>query len=112
MLYVNKLTSDPQQQVTLTGIPGLQINMTLRFMPRIESWIMGVAFGTQSIQGIRVVTAANFLRQWKNVIPFGMCCLRADGLDPFDVTDFSSQAANLYLLDAADVAALEAKLFA
>lgn len=106
MLYINKLTNDPQQQVTLTGIPGVQINMTLRFMPRVTSWIMGIDDGTKSIQGIRIVTSRNLLRQWKNVITYGICCIRPDGLDPYQIDDFATQAANLYLLDSSDVTAL------
>lgn len=111
MLYINKITTDPQQQITLTGIPGASINLTLRFMPRIRQWIFGVVYNTTSIQGIAVTTSPNMLRQFRRVLPFGIACLTASGLDPFQVTDFSNQASNLYLLNAEDVAAIEAGFF-
>lgn len=112
MLYINKITNAANQQLLLTGIPNLQINMTLRFMPRIQQWIVGVDDGTNSIQGISVVTGPNILRQWKNILSYGIACLRTDGLDPYQINDFSGQVANLYLLDAMDVAQVEQDFFA
>lgn len=111
MLYINKITADPQQQINLTGVPGLSIAMTLRFMPRIQKWIAGFVAGTESIQGIAVTTSPNILRQFRNTIPFGIACLTASGLDPFALNDFFDQNSNLYLLDAADVETIEQGYF-
>lgn len=111
MLYINKITNDPQQQLSLTGIPGLNITMTLRFMPRSQSWILGVIYNGLSYQGIGVVISENLLRQFQADLPFGVACLRADGLDPYTVDDFATQVANLYLLDSTDVAYLEANFY-
>ena len=111
MLHINHLTDDPQQQANLTGIPGVTIGLTLRFMPRIQRWIMGLTYGSWSAQGIAVTTSPNMLRQYRNVIPFGIACITATGLDPYTVEDFSNQASNLYLLNAADVAAIETELY-
>lgn len=111
MLYINKITNDPQQQINLNGIPGINISMTLRFMPRVQGWIMGVTYNGLSYQGIGVVICENLLRQFQADLPFGIACLRADGLDPYTIDDFATQVANLYLLDAADVAYLEANFY-
>lgn len=111
MLYINKITNDPQQQLSLTGIPGLNINMTLRFMPRSQSWVLGITYNGLSYQGIGVVISENLLRQFQADLPFGIACLRADGLDPYTVDDFSTQLSNLYLLDSTDVAYLEANFY-
>lgn len=111
MLFINKITSDPQQQITLNGIPGINITMTLRFMPRVQSWIMGMQYNGLSYQGIGVVISENLLRQFQADLPFGISCFRADGLDPYTVNDFVNQTANLYLLDSTDVAYLEANFY-
>ncbi|MBZ5673714.1 MAG: hypothetical protein LAP61_05650 [Acidobacteriia bacterium] len=111
MLYVNKITSDPSQQLTLTGIPTLQIGMTLRFMPRIQRWIMGVTYNSFEAEGIAVVTSLNLLRQFKDNIPFGISCVTTNGLDPYRIDDFVNQVANLYLMDATDVAEVEKDWF-
>ena len=111
MLNIDNITDDAMQALTLTGIPGISIALTLRYMPRTQLWVMGVDDGTTSIQGINVVTGLNLLRQWKNVISYGIACVRTDGLDPYQIGDFQNQVANLYLLDAADVANIEAEWF-
>lgn len=111
MLYINNLTNDASQQLTLTGIPGVQIGVTLQFMPRIQRWIMGITYNNFVAQGIAVVSSPNFLRQFQNIIPFGMSCLRADGLDPYQIDDFQNQVANIYLLDSVDVATVEEEWF-
>lgn len=111
MLYVNKITDDASQIMTLTGITGLQIILTLRFMPRIQQWVMGIDDGVTSIQGISVLNGLNLLRQWKNNISYGIQCVTNNNLDPYQQTDFADQIASLYLLDAADVAAIEEQWF-
>jgi hypothetical protein len=113
MFYINKITTDPQPSVILTGITGLTINVTLRFMPRVQRWIMGLEFGANntSIQGIAITTAPNMLRQYRNQITFGIACISAAGTDPFTINDFATQASNLYLLDSADVAQIESDFY-
>ena len=111
MLYINKITAAPSQIATLTGIPGVNITMRLRFLPRVQQWVADFDDGTIQIYGVSVMCSVNLLRQWKNVIPYGISCIVANGLDPYQVTDFASQAANLYLLDATDVATIEEEWF-
>lgn len=111
MLYINKITNAAQQQLILTGIPGLQITMTLRFMPRVQRWVMGVKWQDFEAEGIVLVGSLNLLRQFKNTLPFGIACLRADGLDPYQIDDFQNEVANLYLLDSTDVQTVETDWF-
>lgn len=112
MLLLPNITSDASQSFTLTGIPGVTIAMTLRYMPRAQLWVAGFNDGTTSIQNISVVTSLNILRPWKNNINYGIGCFRGDGLDPYLITDFSEGIASLYLLDSSDVAAIEENYFA
>jgi hypothetical protein len=111
MLYINKITNDASQQLILTGIPGIQITTTLQFMPRIQQWILGVYDGTNSIQGISVVNSLNMLRQWKNVLIYGISCVSTDGLDPYQISDFANQRCSLFLLNSTDVAEIESGWF-
>lgn len=112
MYLLNNLTNDASQQLLLTGIPGVQATMTLQFKPRIAAWIMGIEYKIFSVQGLRVVASPNMLRKWKNILPFGMACVRSDGLDPYQQGDFLNGIASLYLLDTSDVAVIEAQYFA
>ncbi len=111
MLYINKISNDASQLLTLTGIPNITISMTLEYFPRTQSWIMGVTYGSFSVQGIAVVASLNLLRQWKNIIPFGIQCICPDQLDPYQVNDFAAQRSLLFLLNAADVETVEEEWF-
>lgn len=111
MLYISNITNDASQVMTLTGIPGVQITFTIQYNPRTQQWIMGINDGTNNIQGLAVVCGLNLLRQWRNQLSYGITCIRADGLDPYQINDFEGMVANLYLLDAADVAEIEAEYF-
>ena len=111
MFLINSLTNDPLQQFNLTGIPGIQMQVTLRFMPRIQTWVMDIIFGTFIARGIPVVCSPNILRQWRDIIPFGLACTDIYFIDPYTINDFASGAASLYLLDSIDVAAVEAEFY-
>lgn len=111
MLYINNLTADAFQNLTLTGIPGIQVSLNLSYRPRVQQWYADVGYGSFALQGLAVVCSPNLLRQWKNVLPFGLACLRTDGLDPYTINDFADGIANLFFLDSADVIAIEQTLF-
>lgn len=108
MLYINNITSDPSQQFTLTGIPGLQISMLLIYRPRVQQWYADISCGNFTVQGLAVVASPNILRKWSNIIQFGLAIVDTNGVDPYAVTDFANQVQNMYLLDSDDVAAVEA----
>lgn len=111
MLLINSLTDDPMQQFVLDGIPGVQINATLRFMPRIQNWIMGITWNDFIAQGIPVLCGPNILRQWRNIIPFGIACTNINQLDPYTLNDFSGGNSSLYLLDSSDIGEVESQFF-
>lgn len=110
MLYINKITADASQQINLTGIPGIIIGLDLRWFGRNNLWVADISYNNTLIQGVTVTESLNFLRQWKNILPFGISCLTTTGFDPSTVNDFVNQTANMYLLNSDDVAGVEAYL--
>lgn len=111
MLQITGLTNDGLQQFVLNGIPGVSASVLLRFMPRIQNWIMDISSGSFTANGIPILCGPNILRQWRNIIPFGIACTDIYFLDPYTINDFAIGAASLYLLNSADVAAVEAEFF-
>lgn len=111
MRYLNKITDQALQRFNLTGNPGERTIATLRYMPTQQNWVMDLQYNDFILNGITVTTSPNILRAYKNLIPFGICCNSTDGLDPYLIDDFAVQRCNLYLLDRADVLAIEAGLF-
>jgi hypothetical protein len=111
MLLINSITDDPMQQFVLDGIPGVSVGILLRYMPRIQIWNMDVAWNNFTADGVPLLCGPNILRQWRNIIPFGIAITNNYFLDPYSLTDFSGGNSQFYLLDSTDVAAVEATFF-
>ena len=111
MRFLNRIIDHPHQRFFLTGNANQRIAMTLRFLPLVESWVIDIEYEDFRLYGVRVVNSVNFLRQYRNIIPFGMSCQSRDNLDPVFINDFSSQRTALHLLDSEDVQRIEAGIF-
>lgn len=111
MRYIDKINNNPDQQYTLLSEDGDSISMALKYMPTQGAWKANFALGDFVLNGITLVCGANILRTFKNNITFGISVKSDDGLDPTFLNDFSSKRVKLYLLNAADVLAIEAAVF-
>jgi hypothetical protein len=107
MRFLNKITNAPSQRFFLTGNPGQRIIMDLRYLPTQQLWLMDIEYENFTVKGIAVLSSPNLLRNYRNIIPFGIACLSSGGLDPYFIDDFTAGNAAMYLLDSADVAAVE-----
>ena len=111
MYQIQQITSDPLQQQTLILYTGVPMTLQIYFRPRQQGWfINSLTYLTFTLNGLRISNQLNMLRQWKNIIPFGMACISTDNREPGLIQDFSSGASNLYILSAAEVAEYEAYL--
>lgn len=111
MKLIDKITDSAIQTVTLIGNPNQSIELTLRYMPASQSWVMDVVYDDFSLYGVRVVANPNLLRQYKNKIPFGLLCTTAQPIDPYRINDFDTGYAKLYLMDADDVEEIETRVY-
>lgn len=111
MRLIDRLTDAAYQQSILTGNPGQNITLTVRFLPSQQLWMADIVYNDFALYGIGLVNAYNLLRGYRNNIPFGLLLATDDGQDPYVLNAFSSGYAKLYLLDADEVALIEADFF-
>lgn len=111
MRFINKLSSAPNQRSILTGNPGQRITLSVRYLPTQQTWLMDIEAEGFVLRGAAIVNGVNLLRNYRNLIPFGLVCATDDGVDPAGVEDFESGYARLYLLDRAEVEQVEAVLY-
>lgn len=107
MILLTNITDDPKQNFVLTGENGEIIPFYLYFCPRQIGWFFNISYGDFTVNGLRLCVGPNALFQWKNIIPFGLCCTSTDGQDPFYLDDFTTGRVSLYLLNQADVIAFD-----
>lgn len=108
---IDNLTGFANQVSQLQLPDGSVASMSLLYNGTTERWTMNVTYGNFTCNSIGVCCYPNILRQWKNVIPFGIACATADETDPFDVNDFLTKRAVLYLLTESDVSSVESQIF-
>jgi hypothetical protein len=110
MNLLNNITADPNQELPVTLDDGSTAVINLVYRPTIQRWIMDVTYNNMIVDGINLCVYPNVLRQWKNLLPFGIACVAADGIDPISIDDFANGRASLYILNADDVVTFEAQL--
>jgi hypothetical protein len=106
MFLIQKVTDAPNQKQTLVLDNGVSFSLALYYRPLQQGWYINeLIYGDSfTLQGIRVTNQPNMLFQFKNKIPFGLCCITDGGREPSQQQDFSSGIAKLYVLDADEVA--------
>lgn len=112
MTIVAGITSQPKQQLSLVLEDGSTVAALIEYRPQQIGWFADFTWGTWIARGIRLTSSPNLLRQYRQVIPFGLAIIMANNVDPLNVTDFADGTATVFLLNADDVLAVEAAAFA
>lgn len=111
MRQIDKLTSDAQQNYILVGEAGELINFTLRYLPRVLSWMIDISYKDFVSNGFVMTVSPNILHNYRNILPFGILVTSEDDLDPLYQNDFISGRIKVYLLNNADKLATEQGVF-
>ena len=114
MVQINNL-SDAADQVTNLAMPdGSNGVLELIYRGATQRWTFNFThsqFPNGALIGQMLCVHPNILRNFKNVINFGMACVSADGQDPVSIEDFVDGRISLYILSAADVLTVESTFF-
>ena len=109
MKLITQITSDPKQKLVVLLDDGTQFELKIEFKPQQFGWfITSLVYGdVLTITGMRICVTPNLLRQFKNQISFGLACYSTASREPTLQEDFSSGAAQLFLLSEAEVQQFE-----
>ncbi len=107
MYLIQNVTEDPRQSFIL-NIPGADAaTLVLEYSETQQGWFFSLTQGDFQALNLRLCAAPNILRQWKNVLVFGLCCVSNNKQDPMTADAFTSGQSELYFLEAADVTDFE-----
>lgn len=105
MLLIQRVTLNALQAQTLVLDDGTSFSITMYYRPLQQGWFLdSLIYGDFEVRGIRIVNSPNMLQQWRNKLPFGLACFTEGNREPTLQEDFSTRAAKLYVLTAAEVA--------
>lgn len=118
MNALSGLSTEGAQKLAAVLDDGSRVTVWIYFRPQQDGWFIDVvwpgAIGNPvpfSCYGRRLVAHPNILRQYADVLPFGLGCFTDEGLDPSTQGAFVDGGAHLVLLDAEDVANVELTYF-
>lgn len=106
-----QVTADPLQSQIVSLPNGVGMQLQLYYRPIQQGWFINtLVYQNFTLNTLRITNQVNLLRQWKNIIPFGLGCFSTGNREPSLLQDFSSGQSALYILDAAEVAFYESVL--
>lgn len=108
MIRIQQITNDTLQKQTLILADGSFVQITLYFMPLQAGWfIREIVYNDFVLNNIRITVGPDMLYQFKNQIPFGLCCTCTEKREPMFQDDFSSGICKLFVIDADEIAIME-----
>ena len=110
MKQIDSLTNAPRQNWQIVLDDGSLVDFTMWYCDNQKGWFYSFAYGTFVVSSRRMVTSPNMLRQFREIIPFGLAIYTTDEQEPVTVEDFVNGRAYFYVLNASDVAAVEAQM--
>lgn len=111
MRQIKEITSEPRQRHTITVTDQDPFTMLLEYRESQYGWFISITWGDRGIHNLRVTESENILRQWRNVIPFGLMVLTTTNQDPLMADDFSLGNASMYVLEADEVDTVEGDMY-
>lgn len=116
MNVVNGLTDAPAQVVGIPLEDGSRVVLTLNFRPQMNGWFFDLQWPGVltpfTVRNRRLVVAGNLLRQYREIIPFGIAVFSVDNGDPMTQNCLADGTVTVVLLSASDVTDVEARVYA
>lgn len=76
-----------------------------------QGWFLDLVSDNIKIYGIKMTSVPNILRQWKDLLGFGISVICENNSEPFFLEDFNTGRAKLFLLELDDLY-LQDKIYA
>lgn len=111
MNIITTLTDYPNQRHSLVIDEGGSADFRLYFSGRQMSWYYDITYGDITINGSKVVLTPNSLRQFKNILPFGLRFFTDGYVEPFKIDDFSTGRIKMGILNSDEVQQIEKEVY-
>ena len=111
MKQIDGLTSQPKQQFTIPLTDGSRVSAFMEYRNQQTGWFLDLTWQDWTLNGLRVFASPNMLRQWQDVIPFGLAVLTTGNEEPLNSTDFADGTATMILLEGIDITLINESAF-
>jgi hypothetical protein len=111
MKQIVEITNDQKQKLDVVTEDNQSFELVLEYIDQQQGWFYSITFGDVVINGARVVTGANILRSYQNILPFGISIATDDLSEPVFLDDFITERVKLFLLTEEEVAGVETDFY-
>jgi hypothetical protein len=108
---ISNLGDEADQLSKVVLADGSVVAFEFIYLPAIERWSFNFSHPDLTVNSLILCAGPNVLRDYRNIIPFGLSVLSTDGADPVYIEDFTSGRITVYVLDADEVANVETNVF-
>lgn len=98
MKQITSLTSEYKQNLTISIDTGKILKLNFRYSETQSCWFYEFTYEGFRAGWYTLVNSPNMLREFQNILPFGIGCSTIDGQDPYFINDFTSGRAKVYIL--------------
>lgn len=112
MQLLNNLNDAADQLMSVPLADGSSVQLEFFYRPAIGRWTLNISHPLLVMNGYNLALGPNILRQWRNLIPFGIAVASTNGLDPMNVDDFKNGICSVYILSEDEVAQVETDILA
>lgn len=109
MKQITTITDAPNQNIVVVLDDGSKVNLNLNYFSNQQGWFYSINYNNSQfiVNNRRLVTSPNMLSAFQNIIPFGLAVTTTDGYEPVFIDDFITKRASFYVLNQADVEAIQ-----
>jgi hypothetical protein len=112
MKLIHGIADSENQNMRLILEDKSRASLTLRYLERQMGWFFDLKYGDKFVlNGVRLVSSPNVLRQWRWLLPFGLAVWTKGKGEPMRKADLSDGTVELYLLEGDDFALFEEEIF-
>lgn len=110
---MTSLTESPNQIHQLVLENNETADFTLRYYPRMLGWFFDISYGDTTINNVKVVLHPNILRQFRNILPFGITFYTDNKsyVEPFQKSDFATGRVKMGILNSEEVVLTESEVY-
>lgn len=108
MYLLTGLTDKPKQTFSVTLADGSQADFYMEYRERQKGWFFDLIYGAFAVKGQRLTLHPNVLRQFRNLIPFGLAVSSDRPYEPQDLSALSDGTVFLYLFEGDELDAIDA----
>lgn len=111
MQQITGFTEDSKQNLLFYLESDKIIEFYFEYRDNVNSWFYTIKYNNFIVRNRKLVNSPNIIRQYKNILPFGIAVISNDKLEPLFQNDLIRERIQIFILDQNEVKEIETEYF-